>query len=119
MFWRRILIGIAGIALLGVLFFGIQRWRIYRATPKLFPTTAPAHSSEEIRTNWKADVKRIVEQYDRDQNALVARDALIGLTVALEDQEAHLALVLALQAAIDGQKTAATQWQAAKQKLVR
>ena len=100
------------------IWFGLQAYRrffvqeptVLRVPPA--PVSAP--SLEETRATWRQNVKRIVAMYDQDKQAERAREALLALTVAREDQEAHLRLVLALNALIEGASGADKKWQTAQ-----
>jgi len=100
------------------IWFGLQAYRRLSShdeyVPRAVPATAPTRSVEEIRAAWRQDVERILKAYEQDRNATSARDTLLGLTVAREDQDAHLRLVLALNAVVEGVLDADKKWQAAK-----
>ena len=68
--------------------------------PMTAPLNLPTRAATEIHTEWRTSVQRLLAQYDQDQNATAMRDALLRLTVAGEDRERHLALVLALNGVI-------------------
>lgn len=98
--------------------FGLQAYRrvAYREQfiSRPTPSASPARSLEETRAIWRQEAKRIVRMYDEEKEPTKARDALLGLTVTREDQEAHLRLVLALNALAEKNANADVKWQEAK-----
>ena len=75
---------------------------------------APVVKSEaEIRSEWHEEVGMIIRDYPSKKNALQTRDALVGLRVTAADRDTHLALVLAMQAIVNGTPGADARWQAA------
>lgn len=67
----------------------------------------PARSQAEIHRTWVQGVRKVLAAHDQDRDALKARDALLALSVRTDDQDVHLALVLALQGIMDGKVEAA------------
>ncbi len=92
------------LALLLVLFV-LQRG-FFRSSAGDTAPAPPVRTSAQMHQAWRAEVQAILGQYDQDQNAAKAREALLGLTVAREDQAKHLALVLAFNASSERQPNA-------------
>ncbi len=72
---------------------------------RVYTRTAPAQqafSSAELHAAWIARTQEIVRDYESNHDAARARDALLALRVAREDQQAHLDLVLRYERLIDG-----------------
>lgn len=107
-----------------LVWFGLQAYRrfVYRDqfTPR--PVTSlpsAAQSPEQMRAMWRQRVEGIIQGYEQGKDASRARDALLGLTVAREDQEVHLRLVLALNAIVEKAADAELKWQEAKKAFER
>lgn len=97
-----------------VLGIGVTIWfKSYRLASS--GTAQPTRSSEEIHTEWIEKTQKIINQYTQDHEAEQARDELIRLTVTAEDRDAHLALVLALEALHQKSDGAETRFEAAVQ----
>ena len=92
-------------------------WAIYRVLNPRFvePLPPPVRSQEEMRASWIQGVQEALATYDREQDATKARDALLALSVRADDQESHLALVLAFQGLIDDRGGAARSLEKARQ----
>lgn len=61
------------------------------------PTT-PARTETAVASDWRNDVTRILSEYDQNQDARAAEQALIALHVVNQDREVDLKLVLAFHA---------------------
>lgn len=72
------------------------RSRIYSTTP-VSPSVSPS-TPVTVASDWRADVTRILAEYDRNQDARAAEQALLALHVVDQDRETHLQLVLAFHA---------------------
>lgn len=92
-------------------------WAIYRAVNQrdVELVAPPIRSQEEMSALWIQGVQETLASYDREQNATKARDALLALSVRADDQESHLALVLAFQGLIDARGGAASSLEKARQ----
>lgn len=85
--------------------FVLQRG-FFRSSPEAGVSSPSVRTSAEMQQTWRSEVQTILRQYDQDQNAAKAREALLGLTVAREDQAKHLGLVLAFHAVVERQSNA-------------
>ncbi len=77
------------------------------------PSVTVVKSEAEIRSEWQREVRAIIRDYPSEKNAAQTRDALLGLRVTAADRDTHLALVLAMQAIVNGTPGADARWQAA------
>lgn len=105
---RRIFGGILLLIMLGGGF-----WIGARLLPSR-PTMGVTPSQEEIQQSWNVGVKRVIEEYESSKNAVQAKQQLLALTVPAHAREVHLALVLALEAKIQGRDDAETRLDAAR-----
>jgi acylphosphatase len=81
--------------------FVLQRG-FFRSSPEAPVSSPSVRTSAEMQQTWRSEVQTILRQYDQDQNAAKAREALLGLTVAREDQAKHLGLVGIVENLQDG-----------------
>lgn len=112
--WR---VAFFGTLVLAAVVTGLSAYRYRLSSPPA--TLRPQHSTEEIRRTWEVGVSDVVRSYTQDGNAVQARDRLLALTVPVDKREQHLALVLALEAEIQGRADADTRWQRAMELLSR
>lgn len=85
--------------------FVLQRG-FFRSSPEASVSSPSVRTSAEMQQTWRSEVQTILREYDQDQNAAKAREALLGLTVTREDQAKHLSLVLAFHAVAERQSSA-------------
>lgn len=78
----------------GVLAFR-QRHQSVVTTP---PEAATARSQADVAGDWRADVTRLLSEYDQNQDARAAEQGLLALHVVDQDRELHLKIVLAFHA---------------------
>lgn len=103
--------------LLAILFF--LRSRSRSLVPSDPSSSQPSVSSVERHREWRSKVENILNDYDRTSNAAQARDGLLGLTVAPEDRDMHLKLVLAFQAVVDGASDASFKLQETRKEFLQ
>jgi hypothetical protein len=111
---RFLLIIVALLVCFGGAFFVLRSGRI-GSSRSVQPMIT--RSPEEMHADWQSRTEIILKQYDQDQKADVARDALLTLTVPAQDRDKHLSLVLAFQAVINQDKDAAQKLQQAREGL--
>ncbi len=100
--------GVRLLVILGLLFilFVVQRGFFRPPSSEGAASRSNTRTAAQLSQGWRSEVQAILRQYDQDQNASKAREALLGLTVAREDQAKHLALVLAFNALSERQPKA-------------
>lgn len=109
---REVWIVSAVLILCSAAFFGL--WYGYRTKRGAESPPQITKSSTEIRAEWRAGVEQAMAAYDQEQNAQQAKAALLRLTVPSDARDAHLALVLALEAKIQSRADAETRLQTAQ-----
>ncbi len=105
-------------AILLLILFGLQ-WRArHSQAPTASSTPIMAPSSAQIHATWQTNVQKILTDYDQNQSAIVARDGLLALTVARDDQPVHLQLVLAFNGLVEQVPDASVKLQTARDQFV-
>lgn len=89
-----------------LILFVIQRGFFRSPSSDGVVSRSNTRTAAQLQQTWRSEVQAILRQYDQDQNAASARESLLGLTVAREDQAKHLALVLAFNASSERQPNA-------------
>lgn len=74
------------------------RGHFFQRNTEYVNVETPVRSMNEVASDWRADVTRILSEYDRSQDARAAEQGLLALHVAQGDQALHLQLVLAFHA---------------------
>jgi hypothetical protein len=73
-------------------------WRQKKQPDEVIPLSAPVRTVEEVGSDWRSDVTRILSEYDRTQDARAAEQGFLALRVVEQDQDLHLKFVLAFHA---------------------